>query len=113
MTAEVKKDQYVYYLHETRSACDEVYYREEHLAPQFETIVKRITIEPAIKDWLIQALKESHHDETLYHQEALARLQAELKKIQHRLDQLYTWMETCLRSSGLRNPANGNWSKTG
>ena len=51
--------------------------------------MKQITIEPAIKEWLIQALKESHHDETVYHQEALTCLQAELKKIKHCLDQLY------------------------
>lgn len=90
VTAEIKKGQYVYY-HCTKSkvACDELYYREEDLAPQFDAIVKGITIDPIIKDWLIEALKESHKDETTFHQETVARMQGELKKINNRLDQLY------------------------
>jgi len=90
VTAEIKKGRYVYY-HCTKSKapCDELYYREEDLAPQFDSVVKGITIDPAIKDWLIEALKESHRDETAFHQETLARLQGELKKIKNRLDHLY------------------------
>ena len=90
VTAEMKKGRYVYY-HCTKSKapCDELYYREEDLAPQLDAIVKGITIDPAIKDWLIQALKESHQDETAFHQETLARLQGELKTIKNRLDRLY------------------------
>ena len=55
---EPKKERYVYY-HCTKSKgpCDEMYYREEDLAPQFDAIVKGITIDPNIRDWLVQALK--------------------------------------------------------
>jgi site-specific DNA recombinase len=90
VTAELKKGRYTYY-HCTQSgnSCDELYYREEHLAPQFDALVKGITIDPSIRDWLTKALKESHQDESVYHQEALGRLHAELKKIKNRLDQLY------------------------
>ena len=90
VTAEIKKGRYVYY-HCTKSKtpCDEIYYREEDLALQVDTIVQGITIDPSIRDWLITALKESHQDESSYHQEALGGLQAELKTIKNRLDQLY------------------------
>ena len=90
VTAEIKKGRYTYY-HCTQSQknCDELYYREEDLAPQFETLVKSITIDPSIRDWLMKALKEGHQDEATFHKEALDHLQADLKKIKHRLDQLY------------------------
>jgi len=90
VTAELKKGRYVYY-HCTKSkgSCDEIYYREEDLAPQFDAIVKGITIDPNIRDWLVQALKESHKDETAYNQQTISRLQSELLKLKNRLDQLY------------------------
>ena len=90
VTAELKKGRYVYY-HCTKSKgpCDEMYYREEDLAPQFDAIVKGITIDPNIQDWLVQALKESHKDETAYNQQTISRLQSELLKLKNRLDQLY------------------------
>jgi site-specific DNA recombinase len=90
VTAEIKKGKYVYY-HCTRSGqtCDELFYREEELGPQFDKIVQGITIDPSILEWLVKALKESHKDETAYYQENLIRLQTELKKIKNRLDQLY------------------------
>ena len=90
VTAEIKKGRYTYY-HCTQSQknCDELYYREEDLAPQFDTLVKGITIDPSMRDWLMKALKESHQDEATFHKDALDHLQAELKTIKHRLDQLY------------------------
>jgi hypothetical protein len=90
VTAEIKKGRYTYY-HCTQSQkrCDELYYREEDLAPQFDSLVKGITIDPSIRDWLMKALKESHQDETSFHKDALDHLQAELKKIKNRLDALY------------------------
>jgi site-specific DNA recombinase len=90
VTAELKKGRYVYY-HCTKSKgpCDEMYYREEDLTPQFDTLVKGITIDPHIRDWLVQALKESHKEETAYNQETTSRLHNELKKVKNRFDQLY------------------------
>lgn len=90
VTTERKKGRYVYY-HCTKSktACDEIYYREEDLAPQFDAIVQRIAIGPEMRDWLIQALKESHQDETAYHQETSQRLQEALSRVKSRMDQMY------------------------
>ena len=90
VTTERKKGRYVYY-HCTKSKtpCDEVYYREEDLAPQFDAIVQRIAIGPEMRNWLIQALKESHEEETAYHQETSQRLQEALCRVKHRMDQIY------------------------
>ena len=90
VTAEIKKGRYIYYhCTQSRNHCDEIYYREEDLSPQFDALVKSITIDPSIRDWLIKALKESHQDEAAFHREALNHLQTELKKVKNRLDQLY------------------------
>ena len=90
VTAEVKKGRYVYYhCTKSRTACDEIYYREEDLAPRFDAVVKGISIGPEIRDWLIQALKESHQDEAAYHQDEVARLQEALRLIKRRMDQMY------------------------
>ena len=40
-------------------------------------------------DWVSEALHQSHADEKRFRDEAIARLQAEHGKIQHRLDKLY------------------------
>jgi hypothetical protein len=47
--------------------------------------VQGITIDLSVRDWLVRALKESHKDETAYHQENLIHLHAELQKIKTRL----------------------------
>jgi site-specific DNA recombinase len=90
VTAEIKKGKYIYYhCTQSRKDCDELYYREEDLAPHFDTLVKGITIDPSIREWLMKALKESHQDETAFHKDTLDRLKTEIKKIKSRLDQLY------------------------
>jgi len=90
VTTERKKGRYVYY-HCTKSkaACDEIYYREEDLAPQFDAIVQRISIKPEMRNWLVQALKESHQEEVAYNQETSQRLQEALNRVQARIDQVY------------------------
>ena len=90
MTAEIHKKRYIYYhCTKSRKNCDEILYREEDLAAQFDQIVKNITIDPSIHQWLVQALKESHKEETAHNQESLARLQDGLKKLKNRFDRLY------------------------
>ncbi len=39
--------------------------------------------------WVAKALRQSHQDERLYHDEAIARLQAEHARLQDRLDAMY------------------------
>ena len=41
-------------------------------------------------DFVCQALKESHTDKRQYHEESLIRLQAEYKKLETRIDGMYT-----------------------
>ncbi len=42
-----------------------------------------------MRDWLIQALKESHQEETPYHQETTQRLEDTRRRLSSRLDQVY------------------------
>jgi site-specific DNA recombinase len=53
-------------------------------------VIKGITIDESLLDWLIQALRESHRDEQAYHDRMIASLQAQYDKLQHRFDQAYT-----------------------
>lgn len=90
VTAEIKKGRYVYYhCTKSRTACDEIYYREEELTPRFDAVVKGISISSEIRDWLIQAIKESHQDESAFHQKEVARLQEAVRLIKGRMDQMY------------------------
>lgn len=90
VTAERKKGRYVYYhCTKSRTACDEGYSREEDLAPQFDAIVQRISIGPEMRDWLVQALKESQQEESAYHQETTQRLEDTRRRLATRLEQVY------------------------
>jgi hypothetical protein len=67
---------------------------------QFDEIVKGITIDPAIQDWLVQAIKEGRKEEAF--REVIDRLQHEVKTLKNRLEQAYLDK----RSNWLRRPMN-------
>ena len=82
----------------------------EDLAPQFDAIVQRIAIGPEMRDWLIQALKESHQEETAYHQETTQRLEDTAKtpyqSLRSGLSSI-SWMGRSQSVSGWKNPESG------
>lgn len=90
VTAEIKKERYVYY-HCTgfKGKCPEKYIREEQLEEKLNKIVKGIHMPEAILDWLIEALQESHADELRFHQDALVPLKAQEQRLELRLNRLY------------------------
>ena len=51
--------------------------------------VQRVGIDDGTIEWMTSALKDSHRDEKAYHDGQIERLQAELKRIQDRLDAVY------------------------
>jgi hypothetical protein len=59
------------------------------LAVHFDDLVRQVRIGPEFRDWMVMALKASHQEEITYHEAALDNIQAELKRVKHRLDQLY------------------------
>jgi hypothetical protein len=67
----------------------EPYVREEVLEAQFTAMSKRICLSEEVLQWVIQALREGHQDEKKFHEDAVARLQREPKRIQDRIDAMY------------------------
>jgi site-specific DNA recombinase len=90
LVAEIKKKQYVYY-HCTgnKGKCPEKWVREEEVARQFGEAIGAIRLDDEVLSWVIKALKESHADETKYHNVQMASLQAHYQKLQSRLDAMY------------------------
>jgi site-specific DNA recombinase len=90
LVGEIKKRRYVYY-HCTgwKGRCPEPYTREEALEEQFTDLLRGLTFDQEVLDWVAEALRESHADERRYHDEAITRLQAEYQRLQGRLDGMY------------------------
>ena len=90
VTADIHKGKYIYY-HCTRArgGCGTAQIREDRLEEQLSEVVRRIWIDDGTVDWIMQALRESHAEEMAYHDEQVARLQAESRKLQGWLDRAY------------------------
>ncbi len=72
-----------------RGKCPTGYTRQEVIESHVATLLDRMTFpEPALK-YLTTALRESNVDEKKFHDEAIARLEAEYDVIQKRLDAMY------------------------
>jgi site-specific DNA recombinase len=90
LVGEIKKKRYVYY-HCTgyRGKCAEPYTREAKLEQQFAEGLRELVIPNAILDWLQEELVASDLSEHGAREQALRRDQAELDRVQNRLDVLY------------------------
>lgn len=90
LVGEIKKGRYVYY-HCTgyKGKCPEPYVRQEILEERFGDVIKMIAIDQETLAWVTDALRQSHVDEKRFHDEAIARLQAEYARLQNRIDAMY------------------------
>lgn len=91
VVAEIKKQKYIYY-HCTwgkGNCAQKQYIREEALEKQFESIVERVTISDEHKKGLIIALKDSHKDQKIFHQNKINIYRTNLDKIDNKLHKLY------------------------
>ncbi|MGO9412653.1 MAG: recombinase family protein [Spirochaetia bacterium] len=90
ITAEIKKDRYVYY-HCTfdKGSCGGLYVREEELERQFEDILGELQFSEALLDWMRDALRQSQKEKAEYHRRAIEKLNAQYTKLQNRIDQIY------------------------
>ena len=90
LTAEIKKQKYVYY-HCTghKGKCPEKYTREEEIVNQFGRALEAIKMDTEVLEWVKTALKDSHKDEKKYHDEAIATMQKKYQVLQDRLDAMY------------------------
>ena len=90
IVGELKKERYVYYhCSRYKGKCPERYVREEILEEQFESLLKNLTFEKDVLEWMVSALRESHVDEKKFHDDAIGRLQTEYRKLQDRIDGMY------------------------
>ena len=90
LTAEVKKQKYIYY-HCTanKQKCPEKYVREERLVQQFSALLQTLRFDDEIYDLVVKALKSSHAVERFDHGQAISRLTAEIARLVQRVDQAY------------------------
>ena len=90
MSAQIKKERYIYYRctgHKGR--CDEPYVREEVLTEAFAKQLRRIRISEVVRPWLHHELRASHADQQTYHRDSVQRLESEVAKLQARVDNAY------------------------
>lgn len=90
LTAERKKGKYVYY-HCTfsRQRCKNTYVREETLAEKFGEALAKIRLDKEVLEWVLDALRNSHEDESKYHAQTIDSLQSEVRTLRDRLHAMY------------------------
>lgn len=90
LTAEMKKDKYVYY-HCTshRGKCSEPYVREEKLSRILGEALRAIRIDEDVLGWLVEALRASHADEKAYRDQMITSLRRSYDRLKDRLDKMY------------------------
>jgi DNA invertase Pin-like site-specific DNA recombinase len=90
MTAERKKERYVYY-HCTgfKGACGNTYIREEELSARFGEVVRRIQIPDDVADGIADTLRTSQADKERFHRTAVMQLQQRYLSVQAKLDRAY------------------------
>jgi len=90
MVGEIKKGKYVYYhCSGARGKCGQPYVRQETLEEAYAAMLKRISINEEIVNWIATALRESHGDQKRFRDESVAKLQQEHTRLQNRLDVIY------------------------
>jgi hypothetical protein len=90
ITAEIKKDRYIYY-HCTfdKGNCGGSYVREEELERQFEEILGEFQFSETIFDWMREALRQSQKEKAEFHRRSIEKLNTQYTKLQNRIDQIY------------------------
>ena len=90
ITAEIKKQKYIYYrCTGFKGKCPEKYMREELLEEKLDALVRVIHVPDQVIDWMQQALKESFREEQQFHQEASQALRQQEERLETRLGKLY------------------------
>jgi DNA invertase Pin-like site-specific DNA recombinase len=90
ITAEIKKERYIYY-HCTgyRGKCGNIRIREEELDRLLGEVVKKIKIDEKIANWVEKSINKGSEKEREYIEKKLRVLNAQLTKINNRMKQAY------------------------
>ena len=90
MTAQGQADRYIYYnCTGARGKCEQKYIREEIVGKKLGEVIKNITLDPELVDWIKEALKSSHSDENEFHKRVVAGFKRDLSKLENRLSVIY------------------------
>lgn len=91
VTAELQKGHNYYHCTGRNEDCSQrKYAREENLIGQVLEILDKFKVEnKRLLEWIRKALKESHQDESDYHEDIVKELDTQYLKIKNRLDVLY------------------------
>jgi hypothetical protein len=89
MVGEIKGKYVYYHCSGARGKCGQPYVRQETLEEAYAAMLRRISIDEDIVNWIATALRESHGDQKRFRDESVARLQQEHTRLQNRLDVLY------------------------
>ena len=91
VTAEIKKGRYIYY-HCTggKGKCEQKskYISEEKIEKQFDDAIKAVSLAQKHIDYIKQGLKESLADKKEFSEQMRTNLQAEEKRLRHRIDKI-------------------------
>ena len=90
LTAEIKKEKYVYY-HCTGSKgkCNQPYLKQEAIGLEFEKLLKSINISKDMQEIILQGLKDSFADKVEYHNNNVEQLEKQMQLLKKRIDQSY------------------------
>jgi len=90
LVGQIQKKRYVYYhCSGAKGKCPEPYTREEVFEDLFTDILGQLEFDEEVLEWIREALKASHADERVMHQEAVEALQEQHRRLQNRLEIAY------------------------
>ena len=91
LTAELKKEKYIYY-HCTGfkgGDCKKDYIKEETIEKTFVEVLKRIKISEDLILKVMSSIKEIHKQKSVYNEETTEAIEKQIKTLQNRIEQLY------------------------
>ena len=90
LVGEIHKGRYVYYrCSGHRGKCPERYVREEHLEAVFTDLLRTLSFDNGIMDWVADVLQRTHADAQASAAAAQRRLEAEHGTLERRLEAMY------------------------
>lgn len=90
ITAEIKKEKYVYYhCSGYKGNCNQPYVREEIIDEKIALMLDSFSVTDNIQEMVLSGMRESFKDKIEYHNTCVYQLEKHIKVLQHRIDQAY------------------------
>ncbi len=90
VSAQIQKGRYIYYhCSGNKGNCNQPYVKQEVLDVRFEQLLENIVIPEDIQKLILDSLRASLKDKIEYHNACVQKIQAQVKILQHRIDQAY------------------------